>query len=148
MAYCDAQFIGRVDVVTHVGHMGPATQTVTPARRRQVLARDHGQCVVDGCRASSFVDVHHLVWREEGGKHHPDNLCTLCSGHHRALHEGTLRIVGKPSSGLTFFHADGSPYGSRWVDAERVEQSTDEFLALKDKGLKSEDAWQVVQQLR
>jgi len=144
MAYCDAQFIGRVDV-THVGQTEPATQTINPARRRQVLARDHGQCVVDGCHASTFVDLHHLVWRTDGGKHDPDNLCVLCGGHHRAVHEGTLRIVGTPSSGLTFFHADGSPYGSRRVDAEQVERNTDAFLLLKDMGLTCEDAWQALQ---
>lgn len=148
MAYCDAQFIGRVDV-THVGQSGHgerAKQTVAPARRRQVVARDHGQCVVDGCRASTFVDVHHLVWRTDGGQHDPDNLCVLCSAHHNAVHQGKLHIVGRPSTGLSFFHADGAPYGSPLVDAERVERNASEFHFFKERGLATDHAWRAVHQ--
>src|SRR5690606_771664 len=104
MASCDAQYIGSVEV-THVGQNERAKQTVPPARRRHVLHRDHGQCVVDGCRAATFVDVHHLHWRSDGGKHDIDGLVTLCGAHHRAVHAGTLIIEGTPSTGLGFFHA-------------------------------------------
>jgi hypothetical protein len=37
-----------------------ATQTIPPAGRRRVLARDAGRCVVPGCRHATFVDVHHF----------------------------------------------------------------------------------------
>ena len=63
MAACDAQQLGRLDqqpVDAHAGvHVTPlprATQTIPPAVRRHVLRRDHGRCVVPGCRHATYVD--------------------------------------------------------------------------------------------
>src|SRR5262249_51336471 len=66
-----------------------------PKTRRFVHRRDHGKCTVPGCRASRFIDVHHIVPRYAGGAHSADNLTLLCDGHHRALHDGKLTITGK-----------------------------------------------------
>jgi len=140
MATCDAQFIGNP---THVGHGKRASQSVPPAKRRAVLRRDHGQCVVDGCTASTFVDVHHLRWREDGGGHDVPTMVTLCPGHHMAVHAGTLRIEGLPATGLAFFHADGTPYGSPRVDTHRAERNTEVFTELKGFGVAADDAWQM-----
>jgi hypothetical protein len=49
--------------------------------------------------------------RADGGMHTADNLLTLCSAHHRAIHRGELIVVGTPSTGLCFQHADGTSYG-------------------------------------
>jgi hypothetical protein len=76
-----------------------------------VLRRDHHRCQVPGCRHSTFVDVHHLDFRADGGGNEVDNLLTLCSAHHRAVHYGRIRIVGRPSRGLRFLHPDGTAYG-------------------------------------
>ena len=125
MAACDGQNVGSVEVggVTrpcpHVGAAAAgatapksrATQSIPPATRRQVMLRDHKRCVVPGCRNHQFLDVHHLEPRSEGGRHEPDRLSVLCGPHHRAVHMGTLVIGGSARSGLTFRHADGSPYG-------------------------------------
>jgi hypothetical protein len=89
MAACDAQWLGSTDAPTR------AHQDTPPLVRRMVYHRDKGRCVVPGCRARRFLDVHHLVFQEDGGKHTMDNLCLLCAGHHRALHRGTLRASGK-----------------------------------------------------
>src|SRR6185503_9073372 len=97
---------------THVG--GPrlrATQSIPPALRREVVLRDRGRCVVPGCRHATFVDVHHIRWRTDGGAHDADNLAVLCGAHHRAVHRGQLWISGRTTSGLAFRHADGSAYG-------------------------------------
>lgn len=55
---------------------------------------DHGRCTIPGCRASCFIDVHHLVPRAHGGTHEMSNLALLCAGHHRALHAGLIVIEG------------------------------------------------------
>jgi hypothetical protein len=107
MASCDGQHLGS----THVGHPTRATQDVAPAVRRLVLRRDHGQCVFPGCRHSVFVDLHHIDYRINGGDHEPDNLVTVCAAHHRAIHRGDVLLVGPVSSGLRFYHADGTEYG-------------------------------------
>jgi 5-methylcytosine-specific restriction endonuclease McrA len=126
MAKCDAQHIGPVEGgpvgsgqtnLTHVGEPAApkpvrATQTIPPALRRRVVRRDHGCCVVPGCRNSTFVDVHHLTPRADGGQHGADNLVVLCSAHHRAVHRGLLVIEGSATAGLRFTHADGHSYGA------------------------------------
>jgi hypothetical protein len=89
-----------------------ATQTIPPKTRRFVLRRDHRRCQVPGCQHATWVDIHHLDPRAEGGGHDPDRLVTLCGAHHRALHDGTLVVEGSAPKGLTFRHADGSTYGS------------------------------------
>jgi hypothetical protein len=77
-----------------------------------VLRRDGGRCRVPGCRHAVFVDVHHLEFRSEGGGNTLDNLVTLCSAHHRAIHHGNLVAEGSPSGGLAFRHSNGTPYGA------------------------------------
>ena len=109
---CDAVEIGRVDAEQPVR----AAQTVPPATRRLVIARDHGRCTVPGCRASHDVDVHHLRWRSRGGSHEPSNLILLCGTHHTAVHEGLLVISGTSPGRLVFAHADGRAYGAAPAD--------------------------------
>ena len=71
-----------------------ATQDVAPRVVRFVKRRDGGRYCVPGCRSARYVEIHHVVPREAGGSHEPDNLTFLCDGHHRALHQGKLAITG------------------------------------------------------
>ncbi len=61
--------------------------SISPARRRAVLARDGHRCQAEGCRATSFLEVHHRKPRSRGGDNSEANLITLCSSCHRHLHE-------------------------------------------------------------
>ena len=54
---------------------------------------------------ATYLEVHHLDLRSEGGGNEPDNVVVLCGAHHGALHRGRLRIDGKVSTGLRFSHA-------------------------------------------
>src|SRR5690606_26706451 len=92
------------------GTLPKATQSIAPAVRRYVYHRDRGRCVVPGCSFGGFLDVHHLNPPAEGGGHDPENLVTLCEGHHTALHRGQLSIEGSPSTKLRFLRADGTEY--------------------------------------
>ena len=80
IAECDAQ---RIDPATH-----RASRDIPPRIRRAVWARDHGRCTASGCRSTRHLDIHHIVPRSEGGGHELENLRLLCSGHHRAVHDG------------------------------------------------------------
>ncbi|HYJ08706.1 MAG TPA: HNH endonuclease [Polyangiaceae bacterium] len=145
MAGCDAQHLGPLTTVSNRAHVGAntarAAQDVPPAVRRLVLRRDHGRCVVPGCKHATWVDVHHLQAREEGGAHEPSNLITICGAHHRALHRGCLRVEGTPASGLTFRHADGSAYG-RLAAPAVADAGAKAFQALRGLGFReSEVRW-------
>lgn len=89
-ASCDAELLGSLD--------GPPAKTTTsiPAKVRNfVWHRDGGRCNVPGCRSAQNLDVHHIVFREDGGGNEPENLLVLCAGHHRALHDGALMVMGR-----------------------------------------------------
>jgi hypothetical protein len=135
MVMCDAQVIDASDS-THMGQK--AKQTIPRAIRRLVMLRDNGRCVVPGCRNSTFVQVHHLTARADGGRHDPDNLGCLCCAHHRAVHEGRLIIEGRPSTGLLFKHADGTPYGGG-LDPVATDRNAQVFAGLRTMGFKERD---------
>lgn len=98
-ALCDAQVLPA----TRVGRpIATATQTIPPRIRRAILRREHGRCCVPGCRASRFLEVHHIVPRSRGGTHDPANLVVLCSAHHGRVHDGSLRLIGQAPEHLAF----------------------------------------------
>jgi hypothetical protein len=115
-ARCDAQHLGRVDT----DKPSRAKQDPPPAARRAVMLRDRGRCVVPGCRAARYLDVHHLRFRANGGDNRLSNLAVLCGAHHDQVHAGRLIIDGEAPH-LEFFHADGRRYGwlPRWPWPER-----------------------------
>jgi hypothetical protein len=130
LAECDAQHLGRVDESPT-----RSSQTVPPRIRRAVERRHHGQCAVPGCRHGSFVHLHHIDRRVDGGSHDPERLTVLCSAHHRAAHGGTLVIRGRYCSGFSFEHADGTPYGSARVSWKAADQFARGFETLVGSGL-------------
>jgi hypothetical protein len=72
---------------------------------RFVHRRDHNRCTVPGCRSACFLEIHHIVPRDAGGDHEPENLTLLCDGHDRLHHEGKLAITGKAPHQLIFAKA-------------------------------------------
>jgi hypothetical protein len=98
-----------------------------------VIRRQAGCCAVPGCSNSQYLDLHHLVPRSEGGRSGEDDLVALCGSHHRAAHHGFLIIDGRPSMGLSFFHADGTSYGGA-MSTGAVEVHATVFDALKRLG--------------
>lgn len=57
-----------------------------------VLARDGYKCQCGQKGCSERLEVHHIIFRSQGGSDAPDNLITLCSKHHKALHDGKLSL--------------------------------------------------------
>ena len=60
-----------------------------------LFERDGWQCRVPGCRSYGPLHLHHIVFRAHGGGDEAENLVTLCDFHHRALHDGWIRCVGR-----------------------------------------------------
>ncbi len=133
-AECDAQ---RVDEAGHVA------QDIPPATRRLVMRRHHGRCGVPGCRNATYVDIHHVVFRSDGGTHDPELLMVLCGAHHDAVHRGAMRIEGTWSAGFQFFRADGGPYGTAGR-ARTAGVFADVVSALRNMGWKDRDVQAMV----
>jgi hypothetical protein len=138
-AECDAQRVGSLD-----GEPARATQDVASKTRRFVWRRDGDRCTVPGCRASSFIEVHHIVHREHGGGDEAENLTLLCGGHHDAQHAGRLVIRGRAPN-LTFELAGErlKPTGAHVgvIAGDRVaEMRADVVLALHTLGFKKPEA--------
>jgi hypothetical protein len=125
-ARCDAQHLGRVDGVSPIR----AKQDIPPAVRRQVCRRDHDRCTVPGCRSGRYLEVHHIIAREDGGTHTPQNLTLLCGAHHQLLHEKrVLTISGEAPSRLTFEIAEARLDPDRWEDARLRGRGEEERFA-------------------
>jgi hypothetical protein len=123
-----------------------AKQSIPPAVRRAVLARDRHRCRIPGCRHTTFLDIHHLVPRSDGGSNDPANIITICSAHHRANHRGQLIIEPDGDESPRFRHADGSTYG--YALAPRVvDAHAKVFAGLRHLGFRERDVKAVLAEL-
>ena len=60
--------------------------------REYVLHRDGHKCQADKTGCTKRLEVHHIKFKSQGGSNAPNNLLTLCSKHHKQLHEGKLNL--------------------------------------------------------
>ncbi len=87
---------------------GIRERRMTPQRR--AIERDQGFCQVPGCSRAA-VHAHHVVFRSRGGSDEPENLVSLCAGHHlHGIHRGYIRVSGTAPGGLVWeFGERGTP---------------------------------------
>ena len=91
--------------------VGRKTRSIPPALRRALASRDKG-CVFPGCNHKRYVDGHHVEHWADGGETKLSNLATLCRFHHRAVHEGGLKMERCDDGAWRFVNAKGdSLYG-------------------------------------
>lgn len=91
-------------------NLGRKTRTISVPLRRALKARDKG-CRFPGCANSRYMDAHHIKHWADGGETKPSNLVSLCRFHHRAVHEGGMRIERLDDGALRFVKADGRLIG-------------------------------------
>lgn len=65
-----------------------------------VLSRDGYKCQCGQKGCTSKLEVHHIKYRSQGGSDTPDNLITLCSKHHKSLHDGKWSLDIKKHKSL------------------------------------------------
>jgi hypothetical protein len=87
--------------------ISPLEATVNPRLRRVIEHRDQG-CRYPGCSQKRWVQVHHLIHREDGGLTVAVNLLSLCPYHHRLHHQGAYTIGGNPEQ------VDGLRFTDHW----------------------------------
>jgi hypothetical protein len=112
--------------------------------RRAVLLRDHCRCRVPGCNRRRYVDVHHLLPHSESAEHSRHNCITLCSTHHRLLHEAKLLITGDADAKPLFQHAAmqtvatfGDPSDTPASQREEHASDTDWSVSRSRRGARS-----------
>ena len=88
---------------------------------------------ITGCHNHTWLDLHHICPRSEGGSHDPSGILLLCGTHHALLHKGLLIIEGTTEQDAQFLHADGTPYGAPPRPIE-VQASAEAFAALRSLG--------------
>ena len=122
-------------------------QATPPALRRSVLRRDQQRCRVPGCRNATFVDLHHVQLRSEGGRNQLANLVTVCGAHHRAAHRGKLVIEHDAHGAVLFRHADGTDYGHP-LQPKAADLQAKLFSALRNLGFREREIRAVLEELR
>lgn len=73
--------------------------------KAMVLNRDNYKCqYCKGKHRDSKLEVHHIIFRSQGGSDEADNLITLCHTCHKALHDGKINpnFKGKRKSNLKY----------------------------------------------
>lgn len=79
--------------------IGRRRRTIPPAIRRALTLTYHG-CAFPGCTHTRFLHAHHIKHWLHGGETSIDNLLSLCTVHHRYVHEGGWTVArgsdGKP----------------------------------------------------
>jgi hypothetical protein len=115
-----------------------------------VLRRDERRCRVAGCRNATFLDLHHIRPRSEGGSHCAGNLVTLCSAHHRALHRGELRSAGDASDFRVLPGAAGMPVDSSaaLAPSSGLDVAAKVASGLRQLGFPAADVHAVITELR
>ncbi len=71
--------------------------------RAHALDRDKYTCQCCG-KKNKRLEVHHIIYRSNGGSDDLDNLITLCEDCHKDIHDGTkkLKLNGKRKSNLRY----------------------------------------------
>ncbi len=109
---CDASVIALIeDENGEPLSVGRKTRTISSPLRRFLRARDKG-CRFPGCPNTHRFDAHHIQHWAHGGETKPSNLVSLCSFHHRKVHEGGIQIQVLDDGAIRFVKLDGTSIDS------------------------------------
>ncbi len=65
------------------------------SRREAILNRDSYTCQICG-KKHMRLEVHHIIYRSNGGTNDENNLITLCEDCHSGIHDGKIVLTKKP----------------------------------------------------
>ena len=109
---CDAAVVAMVHAKDgSMLSVGRRTRTIPPHIRRALEERDRG-CRFPGC-GCRFTEAHHVKHWADGGETSLRNTLLLCRRHHRAVHEGRVKVSVNSDGTVLFF----TPKGRMLVDA-------------------------------
>jgi hypothetical protein len=121
---CDGSIVPIVDDSDgRTLNVGRKQRVVPTAIKRALVARDRG-CTFPGCHHTRWLDAHHVHHWADGGETSLENLLTLCSTHHRLVHEGGFSAQQNRDGSLYSVRPDGRPVEPPSSSAEdRVEEN-------------------------
>ena len=109
---CDASIVALIeDEDGEPLNVGRKTRTISAPLRRFLKARDKG-CRFPGCCNIRHMDAHHIEHWANGGETKPSNLISLCSFHHRKVHEGSMEVHMLDDGAVRFIKPDGTEIDS------------------------------------
>jgi hypothetical protein len=103
---CDAQLRLAVDADGVTLDLGRAHRVPSAALAREVMRRDR-TCRFPGCGARHFLQIHHIVWWENGGATDLRNLAAHCPRDHRRIHHKGWKVEGDANGELRYLSPDG-----------------------------------------
>lgn len=65
------------------------------SHREAIINRDNYTCQICG-KKNTRLEVHHIIFRSQGGTDDENNLITLCADCHRGIHDEKIVLVKKP----------------------------------------------------
>ena len=86
---------------------GKVTRHIPTRVRRAVLAREGYRCVLPGCTCDLWLHLHHGEPFARRPRHVEDDLFTVCSAHHAALHDGHVGLFQDASGIWMVVHKQG-----------------------------------------
>ena len=103
---CDAAVVAMVHAKDgSMLSVGRRTRTIPPHLRRALEERDRG-CRFPGC-GCRFTEAHHVKHWADGGETSLGNTVLLCRRHHRAVHEGRMKLSVATDGTVVFFTRGG-----------------------------------------
>ena len=73
-------------------------------KKKQLFKKIDGKCHF--CPVTGTLDTHRIIPGSEGGKYTRHNTVTVCPNHHRKIHLGEIKIVGRhlTTKGIHILH--------------------------------------------
>ena len=103
---CDAAVVAMVHAKDgSMLSVSRRTRTIPPHIRRALEERDRG-CRFPGC-GCRFTEAHHVKHWADGGETSLGNTVLLCRRHHRAVHEGQVKLSVATDGTVVFFTRGG-----------------------------------------
>ena len=90
--------------------VGRKTRSIPLPLARALKARDGG-CRFPGCDRSRYTHGHHVIHWADGGETKLANLVTLCTFHHKLIHEGGFGLTATDDGLFVFTRPDGRRIG-------------------------------------
>ncbi|MEX2421596.1 MAG: lysyl oxidase family protein, partial [Actinomycetota bacterium] len=87
--------------------LGRRARRPSTAQRRALLLRDRS-CRFPGCESTRHLHAHHVQFWSRGGPTDLGNLVTLCTFHHRFVHDHGWRVESAAAGTFRFGPPDGS----------------------------------------